>query len=587
MLNSVAQLWLGLQCRQITGASQGLVVLDGDDGKPAPAAVWPEGSTLAQGLAKTAQHALRQRRDMVLELRTNPGTERADYHQVACLVEIEGEVAGVVALQVRSGSAQPQSLLRLLKWGAAWFQLLMEYAESSRNRQLGAVLELVASSIEGKRFLQGGIAVATQLADRLQCEQVAIGFLDAAARHVSVQALSNNPRFDRRQNLIRAIERAMMEALDQAAVVSYPDNVGSLPIVVHAHEKLAQGQRCLCTVPMAQDQRPLGAITLIRSKDRPFDEEELAVVEHIAAVVGPILELRRREDRWLPAKVRDEFVSGLGAFLGPGRLLAKIGALLAALILGSLCLATGEYRVSADATLEGVVERSLVAPQDGFIAEALVRPGDVVEEDQLVARLDDKDLRLEVRKWASQRAQVQREYRQAMANQERSQLRVLRARIDQANAQLSLIDEQLARTELRAPFAGVVVSGDLSQALASPVERGQVLYKIAPLDDYRVILKVDERDIDDLMVGQRGSLALSAAPERRFDVTVERITPVSLAAEGRNVFEVEAQLEDPPAMLRPGMEGVAKVFVDQRRLIWIWTHHLIDWLRLKLWVWMR
>jgi diguanylate cyclase (GGDEF)-like protein len=290
MLNSVAQVWLGLQCRQITGASQGLVVLDGVDGKPAPAAVWPEGSVLGQVLVKTAQRAWQQRRDLILELRANPEADRTDSHQIACLLEIKGEVAGVVALQVRSGSAQPQSLLRLLKWGAAWFQLLMEYAESSRNRQLGAALELVATSIEGKRLLQGAIAVATQLAARWQCEQVAIGLSDAGDRHVSVQVLSNNPRFDRRQNLIRAIARAMMEALDQAAVVSYPDSVGSLPIVVHAHEKLAQVQRCLCTVPMAQEQRSLGAITLIRSKDRPFVEVELTFKsDERGGVLGVIL----------------------------------------------------------------------------------------------------------------------------------------------------------------------------------------------------------------------------------------------------------------------------------------------------------
>jgi hypothetical protein len=38
--------------------------------------------------------------------------------------------------------------------------------------------------------------------------------------------------------------------------------------------------------------------------------------------------------------------------------------------------------------------------------------------------------------------------------------------------------------------------------------------------------------------------------------------------------------------LRPGMEGVGKVEIGSRRLIWIWTHELIDWARLKLWSWL-
>jgi len=37
--------------------------------------------------------------------------------------------------------------------------------------------------------------------------------------------------------------------------------------------------------------------------------------------------------------------------------------------------------------------------------------------------------------------------------------------------------------------------------------------------------------------------------------------------------------------LRPGMEGVAKVEAGNRKLIWIATHKLMDWLKLTLWSW--
>ena len=66
-------------------------------------------------------------------------------------------------------------------------------------------------------------------------------------------------------------------------------------------------------------------------------------------------------------------------------------------------------------------------------------------------------------------------------------------------------------------------------------------------------------------------------------LAVERITPISTARDGRNYFRVEAVLEEPGDDLRPGMEGVAKIEVGRRRLMWIWTHELFDWLRLRLW----
>jgi multidrug efflux pump subunit AcrA (membrane-fusion protein) len=138
-----------------------------------------------------------------------------------------------------------------------------------------------------------------------------------------------------------------------------------------------------------------------------------------------------------------------------------------------------------------------------------------------------------------------------------------------------------------APFDGLIVSGDLSQSLGSPVERGQVLFEVAPLEDYRVALQVDERDISHVVVGQRGELTVSSMPGERYGFTVTRITPVNSAKEGRNFFRVEATLETKPGpRLRPGMEGVGKIYVEERKLVWIWTHAFTDWVRLWIWSWL-
>lgn len=67
--------------------------------------------------------------------------------------------------------------------------------------------------------------------------------------------------------------------------------------------------------------------------------------------------------------------------------------------------------------------------------------------------------------------------------------------------------------------------------------------------------------------------------------TVTRIVPISTQRDGRNYFEVEAALDDDAPLVRPGMGGVAKVDIDERKLIWVWTHAMTDWLRLTLWTW--
>ena len=203
----------------------------------------------------------------------------------------------------------------------------------------------------------------------------------------------------------------------------------------------------------------------------------------------------------------------------------------------------------------------------------------------LLAALDDRDLRLERQKLLSQGAQQESERRQAIAEGNRARARILEAQAGQVRAQLALVDEQIARTRLVAPFDAVIVKGDLSQSLGAAVERGNVLFELAPLDTYRVIMKVDERDITDVAVGQAGRLALTSMPNEEIPLVVEKITPVSVVDQGRNFFRVEAAAKGAIEKLRPGMEGVGKIQVERRKLIWIWTHKLVHWVRMWVWSW--
>jgi multidrug resistance efflux pump len=197
--------------------------------------------------------------------------------------------------------------------------------------------------------------------------------------------------------------------------------------------------------------------------------------------------------------------------------------------------------------------------------------------------LDDQELRHEQRKWQSQRAQLIKEYRKALAESDRAEVAILRAKRHQAEAQLKLVEQQLARAKLVAPFTGLVVKGDLNQSLGAPVKRGEVLYEVAPTNEYRVVLKVDDRDIGLVSPGQRGQLKLSGIPDRSVDITIQRLTPVSATTGGRNFFRVEADLNKHLDLMRPGMEGVAKIEISREKLLWIWTRRLVDWLRLFIW----
>jgi multidrug resistance efflux pump len=170
------------------------------------------------------------------------------------------------------------------------------------------------------------------------------------------------------------------------------------------------------------------------------------------------------------------------------------------------------------------------------------------------------------------------EHKVAMAN-------VYRAQMEEASAQIALIAQKIERTRIEAPFDAIVIEGDLTQTLGRAVQQGEVLYKLAPLDAYRIVIEVDERDIHFIANQQAGHLLLMAMPDKPLPFQVVKITPTTSSTKGRNAFRVEARLNEPFNALRPGMEGIAKVEAGSQLAIWIWTRRLVDWARLQVWAW--
>jgi RND family efflux transporter MFP subunit len=586
--------WLAIQARLLRGVLGGVVVLGPPEVGPyAPAAIWPEGREVSKGLAGAAERALTDRRGLVI-----PGeaSEEDEGAPLACLevaypILVGGQLHGVAAFEIRvRPERELQAVMRQIQWGAAWLELLWLRQEHGRSRivaeRLQTVLDLAATALSQERFHGAATAFVTAVATGLQCDRVSVGFLRRG--RIRVRSMSHSSQVGVETNLIRAIAAAMEEAVDQQAAVVHPQPPDARPQVARAHGELARqhGAGAICTVPLTAGERVVGGLTLERAADQPFDRTAVELAEAVAALAGPVLDIQRREDRWLITKAGASLQALAGKVIGPGQIALKLSLVAVAALGTFLAVATGEYRVSATAGLEPVVRRAVTAPFAGYIAEAPVRAGDLVRQGALLASLDDRDLRLQRMKWDSQLEQLARQHQQALALRNAAQTTILAAQMDQARAELALLDDQLARSRLRSPIDGIVVTGDLSQALRAPVERGQVLFEVAPLDAFRLVLQVDERTIGDVQPGQAGALVLTGAPLSSLAFHVAKITPVSTPKEGRNYFRVEATLDERAERIRPGMEGVGKIAVDQRKLVWIWTHDVVDWVRLALWKWL-
>lgn len=582
--------WLVIQCHAIGGVSDGVVVMQKSASSSfTPVAFYPEKPRDRNRLARVAESALKAGKGIAEPVKGSDG--QPPRYQLAYPIRLDGQVRGVVGVDIEPRpEAQVQTAIRNLQWGSGWLELLLRRHSDPREPErlrLKMALDLVAMLLEQPGFSQAAAAFTTQLATELGCDRVCLGLMRGG--RARIRAVSHSPQFERRANLMRAVEEAMEEAIDQGERVVQPPVTGGPPVVSRAHEALLQetGAGAVATFPLRHADRVVGALTLERAAGHRFDAAALTVCDAVASVAGPIVELKRDSEAGLAAHAGRSSVGLWRKVAGPGQAGFKLGALALIALAAFFFVATGEFRVSANATLEGTVQRSITAPLNAYVKEAGLRAGDIVKAGQVIGRFEDRDLKLERLKLHSQRDQFERQYREAMGRRERAQAQIVSAQIAQADAQLALIDEQLERTVMTAPFDGVIVSGDLSQSLGSPVERGQVLFQVAPLERYRVVLQVDERDIAHVLAGQGGELTVSSIPAERFPFSVRKITSVNTAKEGRNFFRVEAELHgESGARLRPGMEGVGKISVDERKLVWIWTRSSVDWVRLQIWSWL-
>jgi multidrug resistance efflux pump len=210
--------------------------------------------------------------------------------------------------------------------------------------------------------------------------------------------------------------------------------------------------------------------------------------------------------------------------------------------------------------------------------------GDVVKKDQVLVTLDRRELLLEEANDLAGRDKNAREARAYEVQGKLAEALMAKSAQHQDEAKLAIVRHRLAMTEIRAPFDGVVVEGDLRERLSSPVQVGERLLKTVQLRDLLGQLQIDERDIGYLSQGLAGELAFASRPADRFKVKIERFEPVAEVRQEGNIFVLRVQvLGEPQDWWRPGMSGVCKLNAGKCSLLWVLTHRTVE--AIRMWIW--
>jgi len=443
-------------------------------------------------------------------------------------------------------------------------------------------LDLMVLLNDEKRYVGAAMTFCNELAARYKCERISLGWLKGA--YVRVQAISHMERFEKKMDAVQTLEAAMEEAFDQDEEVLWP-RPPDTHFVIRDHEAFAraQGVPYMISVPIRLDDSPVGVLTCERSLE-PFAEEDARSLRVICDQAGRRLGDLKRHDRWFGARLATSAKDALAKVFGVEHTFAKLLTLLISAALIFMIFGHWQYRVEAPFMLKTDDLAYLPAPFDGYIQDVHVKVGDRVADGAPLLSLDTRELLLEESNAMANQQRYQREAEKARSQKALADMQIALALEAQAQARFDLVRYHIQHARVRAPFAGVVVEGDLEELLGAPVRKGDILFKVALLEEMYAELKVDQRDIHEISDSQTGEIAFVSRPDLKFPVVVQRIDPVAAADEEGNVFVVRAVFsEDIVGWWRPGMSGVAKLNVGRRNILWILTHRTVDFLRLFLW----
>ena len=411
------------------------------------------------------------------------------------------------------------------------------------------------------------------LRDFIGCSRVCLG--EKSGRGVKLCAVSGVSRLDSKSPVHQAEESAMSEALLHGERMDFtPADTGRGATISHELLQRQNGAAQITSLPFAGGR---GAVLL--EWDTEPDRRTPALLD---AALPFVPSLFRFIERARPNPAAYFFRRIWQRASHNGRRAIVIGAIAVAALLACPFHAS----IRADCRLVPKVKRTVAAPFDGQLGRSRVQPGDKVAAGDILVAMDNRELKLKQAELTASRDQALKKRDRAMNTPDGKDFSAAQVAAFEAGGiaqELALVERKLSMLEVKAPIAGVVVSGDLRRAEGQPIRQGQVLFEVAPLDAMLVEVDVPDREFSRVRAGLPVSFRLEAFSGWSGEGKIERLHPQSEQRDGANVFVAEASVSHDAPELRPGMRGRAVIEGDRRALVWILGHRFAEWVQTTLW----
>jgi membrane fusion protein, multidrug efflux system len=220
---------------------------------------------------------------------------------------------------------------------------------------------------------------------------------------------------------------------------------------------------------------------------------------------------------------------------------------------------------SGTATLDAEADAEIIAKVGGEVRRLLVEEGDRVKSGQLLAVLDDRQLRLQAAQTRAALAKAERDFNRQVELHQKGLVSAgafegLKYDLDNQRAADDLASLSLSYSEIRAPFAGIVSARHVK--LGQEIAVGTSMFRVTDPTPLKAAVYVPERELARLKIGQAASISVDALAGRAFPAIVKLVSPTVDAATA--TFKVTLEVNDPKSDLKPGMFSRVGIVFERR-----------------------
>lgn len=439
------------------------------------------------------------------------------------------------------------------------------------SQRLAGLLELNGLVASHSQFDSAAHAVCRSLKSHFNAAYVAMGFCEADGC-VRLRTDSENSQETLTSDKVQTIESVLQESLIRQRPGIWPpeDLQNQHALCCHAQFGSVFTSRQVVTFPIKRNnETDFGAVVVSLGDSADSHDKAREVVSFLEAAEESTVRLLQLTDDLSVGPLRR-----LGRSVCVAARSNRIRSVVACLLIFLVAmLIPVDYTVNCRSELQPLSRRFISVPFAAPLRECLVAPGDLVESGQMLALLDGKELNWELAQIRAELGKATKEHDALLAEREFSRAAIARHEMERLQNRSALLLSRIKSLEICSPVSGVVVAGDLRDSDGIPLQAGDSLFEIAPLDKLMLEVNVPEDDVRFVESGMRVTVVMDAAPSEPVNGVVERIHPKAELRDQENVFVAEVALDDSFDWMRPGMRGSGTIRTGERPLGWNLFHN--------------